>query len=392
MPTTAVDQELKDVPVEEADDVGESFYQKEKEDVETEETTQKVNHLLDWMDIPHHQRKSVRFEDLVFEDSDESITYGRRLQRFLSRFYWYQPSGGASDEDVIVTSPVQAEDGVEWKSSNNQQDGNPELGLTEGLSLKAKRRCQLDKSGVNLDSAWAYFEHIALPRRIVAVDGGLDMVKAQPGDTDKLTELYPVWSTPETELGEFGIGVGAYFLTMRYLTLMCILVSLFYLPTILYYAGSDYDDTEYDYSSFAVRGSAICLNTRWVPCDDCSDANFESDRIASFTLTNTTYTFAKKNLCEGGTIGLGLNHIIVLLFVVSSIYVMGIFNEKAEDRLDEANLTTSDYSIKISDPPPDATDPEGMLNDCLLCSIICLPFTILHETSHLFLYSLEGLF
>ena len=369
-----IDDELHNVAIEEAD--AEDFNKELILANAVEQQQQKYGSSAHNM-----SRGSKRYQDLIFEDMDSGITYGRRIQRVLSQYAWYYPR--------TADLKGQKQKGGDWETSSEHVATGTGAGAgTDAdadetrMSTRTKKRSELEKyNGLNLDSAWAYFEHIALPRKIAAVHAdriaNLDSVKAQAGDTDHETELYPVWSTPEKRLGDFGAGIGVYFATMRYLTVMCALCALFYLPTILYYAGSDYDDTENDYSSISLQGSAICLNTRWVPCEGCDESKFDVTRFRRQTIDGVEYTFAKKNLCEGGITGLGVNHLLVLGFVVATVLFMGLYQARTEDNMDALTLTSSDYSIKISDPPADATDPEGMQWNLKHCLIVCDSFILL---------------
>ena len=106
-----------------------------------------------------------------YQDDPSDMTWGRRIARHLSRFRWYSPRSG----------------------TNN--------------------------SPPSLDAAWAYFEHVTLPRRFVSsTSTGHDVIrKAEVGEAEKPTRLYSVWGTPEKDLGDFGLGVGTWFVSCVYI-------------------------------------------------------------------------------------------------------------------------------------------------------------------------------
>lgn len=98
----------------------------------------------------------------MYGDNLEDMTYSRRIARNLSKYDWYYPRRQGCD--------------------------------------------------VSLDDGWAYFEHITLYRHTKKDptieqhedDTGLD--KTDPGEKRFPTQLYGFWSTPNDQLGDFGIG------------------------------------------------------------------------------------------------------------------------------------------------------------------------------------------
>lgn len=73
------------------------------------------------------------------------------------------------------------------------------------------------KNGPSLSKAYAYYEHITLPRRFVGEHQNADHVlrRAEPGETEGTTELYKALCTPEFALIEFGVGIDLYFSTVK---------------------------------------------------------------------------------------------------------------------------------------------------------------------------------
>jgi hypothetical protein len=54
----------------------------------------------------------------------------------------------------------------------------------------------------------------------------------------------------------------------------------------------------------------------------------------------------------------GINHFCVLVFITIAIVSLGFHQKKLEQSYDEDVLTASDYSIVVTNPPNDATNPE----------------------------------
>ena len=131
------------------------------------------------------QKQFSSYSDLTSEHEKFGITNGRNIARFLSRYSWYNP--------------------VDNSSSYSQSSSETKT-LLEKDSDEKKR--------MSLDSGWAYFEHITLPRRLVKDDGtevlsATENIKVESGTSQK-TKLYDPLDTYIYELSDFGIGVGLY--------------------------------------------------------------------------------------------------------------------------------------------------------------------------------------
>ena len=55
----------------------------------------------------------------------------------------------------------------------------------------------------------------------------------------------------------------------------------------------------------------------------------------------------------------GVNHLIVLLFLVGSMLALGFHQQRLELQYDEDVLTAQDFSVVVQNPPRNATRPEG---------------------------------
>ena len=167
------------------------------------------------------------------KDKPEHMTFGRRIALYLAaKSTWY----------------------------------NPHLGKTHGP--KGEELPSLAK-------AWAYFEHVTLERYIVEdrtrlghVNARQRLVKkfhrgdrqlniAEPGERELPTKLYNPITTPLSQMGDFGLGYGLYFSTLRSFAVLSFLVGLLNLPNILYFASDDYSIGQSGVAP-TLRGSAIC--------------------------------------------------------------------------------------------------------------------------------------
>eukprot|EP00934_Nitzschia_sp_Nitz4_P005694 Nitzschia sp. Nitz4//scaffold351_size16537//12557//15992//NITZ4_008854-RA/size16537-augustus-gene-0.2-mRNA-1//1//CDS//3329548890//5684//frame0 len=142
----------------------------------------------------------------------------------------------------------------------------------------------------SLAKAWAYFEHVTLERYVVPDDyvptsqveltlwqrflknyarGERRMEIAEPGERDHLTKLYNPLTTPLSQLGDFGLGYGIYFSTLRQFGILCFLAGLLNIPLQRYYSSEEYGGPGREELGVFLEGSAICTNRSWVPCPDC---------------------------------------------------------------------------------------------------------------------------
>jgi hypothetical protein len=293
-------------------------------------------HLSHFVIVSARAHKS---KSSYYDDKDDEITLTRRIVRTLSQFSWYCP---------------------------------PDMRNA-------------------LDDAWAYFEHSTLPRyhysneRINRNHRDL-FPKAEPGEKEHPTRLYPVMSTPETELADFGVGVAVYFFTLRSLSIVLLVAGVLSAPNMYYFWSDAYnpvnDDEEFTKHAI-VRTSAVCTNKSWQACPNCTRSQWDGfssayDRYAqatrSVTDSNNTTTGSDDNDNDNDEIQqqfvfilvthcriskwAGIVSMISMVVVCISIYIVSYISRQREVEFDEAQQTASDYSIEILNPPHDAKDAE----------------------------------
>ena len=64
--------------------------------------------------------------------------------------------------------------------------------------------------------------------------------RAEPGETERPTALYPIWDTPEEQLADFGVGVGLYFNSLKVLSMILTIAGLICIPAMQFYSSSEY--------------------------------------------------------------------------------------------------------------------------------------------------------
>jgi hypothetical protein len=112
-----------------------------------------------------------------------------------------------------------------------------------------------------------------------------------------------------------------------------------------------------------LQGSAICLDTQWVPCPDCNcteDNNrvWPQNRCGVGLNNGQNLTFVLKNLCNGQKWEIGIVSYATMILVLLCTTGLGFYLRYQEIKFDEDEQTAQDYSIVITNPPPDASNPQ----------------------------------
>lgn len=290
-----------------------------------EENITSLQPVEDEVDVEHDNGTRT------YNDSPSEMTYGRRLARYLSDTYeWYNPS--------------------------KQKENGP-----------------------SLDEAWEFFEHSKLPRHFLEgthwkqdhksqINDSFHQRKnqkdllqrAEYGERDEKTVLYSLWGTPEKELGDFGLGVGIYFWTIKCLGLIIFIAGLIQVPNMIYFASDEHSDGQQEnVSTYGVLGSAVCTDTKWVACPTCTRSQFNHfpRDFSRFATTSDGKTFIFRNECTV-TLEESLFSWGAFLFVMLSIFAMNFISQYRERYIDSLSQTTTDYSVEVQNPPADAKDPE----------------------------------
>lgn len=327
------------------------------------------------------------------QDPPSQMTWSRILALFLlRRFRWYNPRLGMDN----TFTPDQ----IEIVGSSTRQLGRVDSGTAVGITNTQARAQSLElmnqaypfthsrKENPNLEKAWAYFEHVALSRYVVTntetkvkkcivtriirricCKGNQQLQKAEPGERDLPTRLYRPIFTPHKQLGDFGLGIGLYFTTLRAITVLTFLAGLLNIPNFRFFAGSGYNGpiNQRARVSLPMQGSAVCVHTTWVPCPDCGQYNrtYDASRIRYGTILqdgepqwNTmNMTFALKNNCNGATYQQAFINLGTIALIVVGTLAMNVYVRRMEVAFDEDEQTAQDYSILIANPPGDAHDP-----------------------------------
>lgn len=233
-----------------------------------------------------------------------------------------------------------------------------------------------DPNAPSLSKAWAYYEHVTLPRHFSG-DTDVDHVKrrAEPGEHDEETQLYDIWKTSQSSLIEWGTGIDLYFISLRFFAVVMLIAGLMNISSIMYFASDEYNGDNGDQTGFTfdlnypLQGSAVCENQAWVVCTDCIMEEGGDDpeqdwyrdplRFAEGLDQNGNLTvLVKRNLCDAFNRGNGFTNFATMIFVLVSVGIFSYYLRLREIRFDEDKVTTTDYSVVVENPPPDALDPD----------------------------------
>jgi hypothetical protein len=330
------------------------------------------------------------------EDERKYMTYGRRIALSLMDKSWYNPMAGQKHDDDGNNNDVACENFDDAREADNsdldEKDNNHDVMKEASIDPNKSVRCIMDDfdednkyEKPDLRKGWAYFEHVALNRYLVLDDiknkpkediftrtyrklvmnANKKFDRAEAGENDVPTRLYsPIW-TPHNQLGDFGLGIGLYFSTLRAMIVITFICGLCSLKNILYFASAEYDPA-YRSTNWIELGSAVCGTRSWVPCPtcDCTDTSesFTADRLLPpercAISENGSKVFALKNDCDGTHWYLAATNFGTVIFMVFAVMLLGVYMRREEIQFDEDEQTAQDYSIQITNPPGDAKDPE----------------------------------
>ncbi|KAG7353258.1 calcium-activated chloride channel [Nitzschia inconspicua] len=311
------------------------------------------------------------------KDDPSEMTLGRRIALSLIDKKWYNPRAGEDDTEEQTSADMEGTLRTTSDALENGATTPTRQKIDDFDAMMHNRKPSLAK-------AWAYFEHVALYRYLVPEDekekqkksicvrafrkffckGDKKLERAEPGESDDPTRLYSPFFTPHKQLGDFGLGLGLYFSTLRVITFITLIAGLISSYNVMYFASDMYLPQEYQEElPFLLRGSAICTKRTWVPCDNCecevngrSFGTFPPERCAREV--NGTRTFILRNDCDGTPWQLGATNFASVIWLLLSTMALGYYLKRQEIQFDEDEQTAQDYSVLITNPPADAKDPD----------------------------------
>ena len=300
------------------------------------------------------------------QDATNEMTWGRRIALGLMNQSWYNPRAHEKEEEEgeedhdSCNNCNKEEDTTTMKRSEHEHEerattsGNilaydfattvanesieiedaPDVAVEKDIAGTSEDEVCMDSGCFDKETAhgddekpdlrkgWAYFEHAALYRYRdeAGVDGNHGKKTktkkktkqkyelAEAGEQTVPTKLYSPFWTPHKKLGNFGLGIGLYFSTLRALIVITLCCGVLSLYNIIYFASDEYDSAQDKVKSPFLWGTAICSTESWVPCPTCQCmkitkgftkyGHFPPDRCA-YGNDNEELLFVVKNDCDG---------------------------------------------------------------------------------------------
>ena len=186
------------------------------------------------------------------------------------------------------------------------------------------------------------------------------MRRAEPGEHEEETDLFHPFYTPQSAFIEWGTGLDLYFISLKFFALVMLIAGMMNISSIEYYGSSKYNgDASLDNLALPLRGSAICLNTEWVVCEDCTLKEWERDkrRFANAKAEDGDDTIlVLRNMCKGAELENSISNLATLFFLLITVGIFSYYLRLREVRFDEDKVTTTDckyyllslYECKVS--------------------------------------------
>lgn len=215
------------------------------------------------------------------------------------------------------------------------------------------------KGAPSLSQAWAFYEHMTLPRYVW---GTADHVfrLAEPGETTTKTALLQPLKMPGSCFVTFGTGIDQYFETCAILCILCFVCAIINLPTMMYYAGPTYSGQGgKSHLPWLLQASAICTKKVWVVCKDCTEEEWSwAEEAGTFARAPDGTALVERNDCGGARMMEGLLDFLTFAFLAIFLSLSSYYLYIREARMDEGVQTADDYTLQVSNPPSDAYDPD----------------------------------
>lgn len=172
------------------------------------------------------------------------------------------------------------------------------------------------------------------------------MRRAEPGEHEEETDLYHPFFTPQSAFIEWGTGIDLYFISLKFFALVMLIAGIINISSINYYGSSKYNgDASLDSLAMPLRGSAVCLDTEWVVCEDCTLDDWNQDKRRFATSGDTILVL--RNLCKGAELENSISNLTTLFFLLITVGIFSYYLRLREIRFDEDKVTTTDCKYYV---------------------------------------------
>jgi hypothetical protein len=172
--------------------------------------------------------------------------------------------------------------------------------------------------------------------------------------------------TPQKAFVEWGVGIDLYFISLTCFAIFMFVAACMNIPSMMFYASEEYNgdpasNGQVDETSgnlpWDLKVSAVCRNFQWVVCEDCTAEQWDRDPTRYAEAADGT-VLVQRNFCNGASATNAFTNYATLIFAVVWISLVSLYLRARGVRFDEDKITTSDYSVNVKNPPPDAYDPQ----------------------------------
>lgn len=315
-----------------------------------------IEYHLEVDQSPCRQQRQL-FKDEEDDAAGTTITWSRRVARYLSRFSWYYPSRSSSDDGPCLDEGWHHYEHVILPRCYRKTD-EP---LVPPHSPQTQQSHLTPSNSTNSSSL--LMAGIESTSPILAAAEKEEVLQQQQNVTttpiSTTSKLYPIIGSPLQDLSNFGVSTRMYLSSLLVLAGILGLSGLGNIPLMAYYWGysPENKDGVHYMGVTSIRSSAICDATVWVECESCHYPQY-AQYFPSYRLDDTGL-YARKNSCNfddfwsPGLWSFASTCLLILLMAIASLK-----QQKVEVVFDEAVQTASDYSICVRNPPNDALDPD----------------------------------
>jgi CRP-like cAMP-binding protein len=200
--------------------------------------------------------------------------------------------------------------------------------------------------------AQAFYKENVMPKRLEMRDSSGNLISyrlAMPHERH-LGKPYNYWTTGPADFAQFSLGVGLYFYLLKGLFVLCFALFFLYIPVINHYRSPKYSSKQFPIS---LTGSAVCMRRVEVALAPSTIITLAHNSKGDNNGPATGY-FNDCPLSEN------IAYIVLASFAVVSLFVTTYSRAQQQlaEKIDVSVQTLQDYSLVVTDPDPDACDPD----------------------------------
>eukprot|EP00960_Hanusia_phi_P055290 762930-Hanusia_phi.AAC.8 len=159
-------------------------------------------------------------------------------------------------------------------------------------------------------------------------------------------QLYPIWKTSSTDLGQLGTGVGLYFSYLRYMTMVATVMAFICIPSLIGNSwGKEYSNRN-DIPQ-QIRTSLGNIGTGW-------SQQYPTLPSPPLCIFGACFAIRLKTL----SLILACIDLAITAVFIGATWFLKLSQDKNIKLLDDETISAADYTILVENIPTNATDPE----------------------------------